>query len=89
MLPFELLFCHIKNCNLTVSQSKAVKSNVLETPFYSFDKFDKNRMKSNLSEEEQNSSQNLRKQNHLVIQKADKEKIVAITEKKAYIEKFK
>ena len=44
-------------------------------------------MKSNLSEEEQNSSQNLRKQNHLVIQKA--EKIVVITEKKAYIEKFK
>ena len=43
MLLFKLLFRHIKNCNLTIPQSQAVKSKLLETAFFfSFDKFNKN-----------------------------------------------
>ena len=89
MLPFELLFCDIKNCNLTTLQSKAVKSKLLDTAFSSFDKFNKNQVKSSLSKEEQEALQNLHKQNHLVIQKVDKGNTAVITEKKAYIEKMK
>ena len=74
---------------MTTPQSKAVKSKLLDTAFSSFDKFNKNQVKSNLSKEEQKALRNLRKQNHLVIQKADKGNTVVITEKKAYIEKMK
>ena len=78
MLPFELLFRDIKNFDLSVPQSKAVKSKLLDTAFSSFDKFNKNQVKSNLSKEEQKALQNLRKQKHLVIQKADKGNTVVI-----------
>ena len=46
-------------------------------------------MRSNLSEEELKALHNLRKQKHLVIQKADKGNTVVITEKNAYIKKMK
>ena len=46
-------------------------------------------MRSNLSKEELKALHNLRKQKHLVIQKADKGNTVVITEKNAYINKMK
>ena len=46
-------------------------------------------MRSNLSKEELKALHNLRKQKHLVIQKAGKSKTVAITEKNAYINRMK
>ena len=72
MLPFELLFRDIKNTDLSIPQSKAVKSKTLDTAFSSFDSFNNNKMRSNLSKEELKALHNLRKQKHLVIQKADK-----------------
>ena len=89
MLPFELLFCDIKNTDLSIPQTKAVKSEILDTAFYSFDGFDNNKMRSNLSKDELKALHNLRKQKHLVIQKADKGNTVVITEKNAYINKMK
>ena len=75
MLPFELLFRNIKNTDLSISQTKSninVKSKVLNTAISSFDSFNNNKMRSNLSKEELKALHNLRKQKHLVIQKADK-----------------
>ena len=46
-------------------------------------------MRSNLSKEELKALHNLRKEKHLVIQKADKGNTVTITEKNAYINKMK
>ena len=89
MLPFELLFRDIKNTDLSIPQSKAVKSKTLDTAFSSFDSFNNNKMRSNLSKEELKALHNLRKQKHLVIQKADKGNTVVITEKNAYINKMK
>ena len=39
MLPFELLFRDIKNSDLSIPQTKAVKSKILDTAFSSFDSF--------------------------------------------------
>ena len=92
MLPFELLFRNIKNTDLSISQTKSninVKSKVLNTAISSFDSFNNNKMRSNLSKEELKALHNLRKQKHVVIQKADKGNTVVITEKNAYINKMK
>ena len=85
MLPFELLFRDIKNTDLSIPQTKAVKSKILDTAFSSFDSFNNNKMRSNLSKKELKALHNLRKQKHLVIQNADK----GNTEKNAYINKMK
>ena len=89
MFPFELLLCDIKNTNLSIPQTKAFKSKTLDIAFFSFDSFDNNKMRSNLCKEELKALHNLRKQKHLVIQKADKGNTVVITEKNAYINKMK
>ena len=89
MFPFELLFSDIKNTNSTIPQTKAVKSKILDTAFASFDAFNNDKVRSNLSKEELKALHNLSKQKYLVIQKADKGNTVAITEKNAYINKIK
>ena len=89
MLPFVLLFRDIKNSDLSIPQTKVVKSKILDTAFSSFDSFNNNKMRSNLSKEELKALHNLCKQKHLVIQKADKGNTVVITEKNAYINKMK
>ena len=89
MLPFELLFHDIKTTDLSIPQNKAIKSKILDTAFSSFDNFNNNRMRSNLGKEELKALHNLRKQKHLVIQKADKGNTVVITEINAYINKMK
>ena len=89
MLPFELLFRDIKNTDLSILQTKAVKSKILDTAFSSFDSFNNNKVRSNLSKEELKALHNLRKQEHLVVQKADKGNTAVITEKIAYINKMK
>ena len=89
MLPFKLLFCDIKSTDLCIPQTKAVKSKILDTGFSSFDSFNNNKIKSNLSKEELKALHNLHKQKHLVIQKIDKGNTVVITKKNAYISKMK
>ena len=79
MLPFEFLFRDIKNNDLSIPQTS-------DTAFSSFDSFNNNKMKSNLSKEEVKALYDLRKQ--LVIQKADEGNTVGITEKSAYINKM-
>ena len=49
MFSFELLFHDIHNSNLCSSQSKASKSNILDTTFSSCDSFNKYKIKRNLS----------------------------------------
>ena len=88
MLLLELLFRDIKNTDLSIAQTKAVKSKILDTAFSSFDSFTKNKMRSNLSKEELKALHNLRKQKHLVIQEAGKGNTVVITEKNSYINKM-
>ena len=83
------MFRDIKNTGLPLPQIKAVKSKILDAAFSSFDSFNNNKMRSNLSKEELKALHNLRKQKHLVIQKADKGSTVVITEKNAYINKMK
>ena len=89
MLPSELLFRDTKNTDLSIPQTKVVKSKTLDTAFSSFDGFNNNKMRSNLSKGELKALHNLRKQKYLVIQKADKDNTVVITEKNAYISKMK
>ena len=57
LLPFEVLFHDIKSIELSISQTKAVKSKILDTEFSSFDIFNNKKTKSNLSEEELNALQ--------------------------------
>ena len=83
----QILCCRLYFCS--IPQTKAVKSKLLDTAFSSFDSFNNNKMRSNLSKEELKALHNLRKQKHLVIQKADKGNTVVITEKTAYINKMK
>ena len=75
--------------NLNFRHSKNFQSKILDTAFSSFDSFNNNKMRNNLSEEELKALRNLRKQKDLVIQKADKGNTVVITEKDAYINKIK
>ena len=56
------------NSDLSIPQTKAVKSKILDTAFSSFDSFNNNKMRSNLSKEEVKALHNLLKQKHLVIQ---------------------
>ena len=51
-LPFEFLFCDIKNTDLSIPQTKAVKSKILETAFSIFGSFNNYKMRSNLPKEE-------------------------------------
>ena len=87
MLPFELFFRDIKNTNLSVPQTKAVKSKILDTAFCSFDSFNNNKMRSNLFKEEFRVLHNLCQDE--IIQIASKGNIIAITKKNAYINKMK
>ena len=89
MLPFELLFCDIKSTDLSIPQTKAVKLKILDTAFPSFGSFNNNKIKSNLFKEELKVLHNLHKKKNLVVQKADKDKSVVITEKSIYISKMK
>ena len=75
--------------NLNFRHSKIFQSKILDTTFASFDSFNNNKMRNNLSKEELKALPNLRKQKDLVIQKADKDNTVVITEKDAYINKMK
>ena len=84
MLPFELLFGGIKNTDLSIPQTKSVKSKIVDT-----DSFYNKKMSSSLSKEELKALHNLGKQKHLVIPKTDKDNTVVITEKIAYISKMK
>ena len=79
MLPCWLFFRDIKNTNLSIPQNKAGKSRILDTVFCSFDSFNNNKMRSNLLKEELEALHNLRKQKHLLIQKADKGNTVFIS----------
>ena len=81
---FELLFRDIKNTDLSIPQTKAAKSKILETAVSSSDSFNNNKMRSNLSKEELKALHNLCNQKHLVIEKADKSNTVVITEKNAH-----
>ena len=49
------------NTNLSIPQTKAFKSKTLDIAFSSFDSFDNNKMRSNLSKEELKALRNLRK----------------------------
>ena len=82
------MFRDIKNTDLSIPQTKVVKANILDNAFSSFDSCNNNKVRSNLSKEELKALHNLRKQKHLVIQKADKGNTVVITEKIAYINKI-
>ena len=53
MLPFELLPHDVKNTDLSVPLTKAVKSKILDTGFFSIDSFNNNKMRNNFSKEEQ------------------------------------
>ena len=74
MLPFELLFRDIKNSDLSIPQTKAVKSKISDTAFSSFDSFNAINNRSNLSKEELKALHNLHCCHH---------------EKNAYINKIK
>ena len=89
MLLFELLFHDIKSTDLHIPETKAIKSKILENSFSSFDSFNSNKIKSNFSKQELKTWHNLRKQKHLVIQKADKSNTVVITENNDYVKKMK
>ena len=83
MLPLFCLwafFGDIKSNNLSISQTKAVKSKILDTAFSFFDSFNNKKIENNFSKDELKVSRNLRKQKYLVIKKADKGSTVALTE---------
>ena len=57
---------------LFLKQKPLNPKKILDTAFSSFDTFNNNKIRSNLSKEELKALHNLCKQKHLVIQKADK-----------------
>ena len=52
MLWFELLHHDVKNTDLPIPLTKAVKSKILDTGFFSIDSFNNKKMRSNFSKEE-------------------------------------
>ena len=82
---YNFSLCHaISNSDLSSSQSKAMKSNILDTVFSSFDRFNKFKIKSNLFNQEMKTLHYLHKEKQLDIQNADKRNAVALTEKNSY-----
>ena len=84
MIPLRLLFRHIKNNDLTTSQSSSIKSKLLYTVFTSSIFFETRRPVSNLSEAELNVLENLTKNKNLVIKKPDKGNTAVIINKNDY-----
>lgn len=82
---YNFSLCHaINNSDLSSSQSKAMKSNILDTVFSSPDRFNKFKIKSNLFNQEMKTLHYLHKEKQLDIQNADKGNAVALTEKNSY-----
>ena len=85
ILIFELLSHDVRNTDLSILQTKTVKSKL----FSSFDSFNSNEMRSNLSKEKSKSLHNLRKLKRLVNLKAGKGNTVVITKKNLTLAKYK
>ena len=85
ILIFELLSHDVRNTDLSILQTKTVKSKL----FSSFDSFNSNEMRSNLSKEKSKSLHNLRKLKRLVNPKAGKGNTVVITKKNLALAKYK
>ena len=69
MLPLEL-FVILRTPIYLFLKLKPLNK-ILNTAYSSFDSFNNNKMRSNLSKEELRALHSLRKQKHIVIQKAD------------------
>lgn len=76
---YNFSLCHAINSDLSSSQSKAMKSNILDTVFSSFDRFNKFKIKSNLFNQKMKTLHYLHKEKQLDIQNADKRNAVALT----------
>ena len=73
MVSFELLYRDIKTTNLNTLQNENIKSKLLDTAFYSFDTFTKNKHKNNLSEIQLQALNSLLQKKDIIIRKAEKQ----------------
>ena len=74
MVSFELLFRDINTTNLSNIQNETIKSKLRDIAFSSFNSFNKNKPKNNLTEAELHALNSLKQNNDIIIQKADKDK---------------
>ena len=75
------MFRDIKTNDLTTSQNSSTKSKLLSTTFTSYIFFEREIPVNNLMEAELNASENLTKNNNLLIQIADKGNTVVVINK--------
>ena len=90
MVSFELLYRDIKTSNLNTLPNETIKSKLLDTAFYSFDTFKKNKPKNNLSEIELQALNSLLQNNTIVVIDKDayKKKMKAIISDRSKFEKL-
>ena len=75
--------------NVNTLQNKIIKSKLLDTAFSSFDTFNKNKLKINLSEIELQPLNSLLQNKDIIIQKADKGNTIVAIDKDGYKKKMK
>ena len=86
LLPFELLFCDIKQEDLCNENMSSIKPKLLDTALTSYQNFSSERNPpENLTHSEFKALKYLSKNKNIVIQKADKDNTVMILEKCSYI----
>ena len=86
LLPFELLFRDIKSDSESSADLASIKVRLQDTAFTSYSAFKKdNSPPFNLSKDEFESLCTLKKENNLVIQRADKGNTIVIHDKDSYL----
>ena len=85
----RILCCRLGFCSVILRATIYHVLKLTSSNFLPLISFSNNKVKSHFSKEELKALHNLRKQKHLVIQKADKGNTVVITEKNVLINKMK
>ena len=81
LLPFELLYRHIQNLDVTDQKKQLLKARIKDSALSPFSSYNKNSAALNLTKEEFASLKSLSKNDSLIIQKSDKGNPIAIIDK--------
>ena len=88
LLPFELLYCDIKDLDLPNEESNFLEAKIKESALSSFKLFNEKSAVSRLNRDEINALKTLSKNKDLIIQKSDKRNLIVPINKSDYLDKM-
>ena len=88
LLPLELLYCDIKGLDLPQEKISFLKAKIKNCAFPSFTLYNEKGAVSSLNKDKTFALKTLSKNNDLIIQKSDKDNLIALISKNDYFDKM-